>query len=388
MKIVHVLFDDYPYVIDWGYQENKLVKYQLQKYDVTIITGKYIPDVLSGFLKYNQLNEYEELTHNSHKLKIYRLNCLFGNSFFGKKIKLYKKLKNILYIENPDVIFIHDLHALSLKTVNKYLKNKNIICNADIHVNYVNSCRNKLSFILHKYFYRCIIKNNISKINNIYYLNENSKQFVEKLYGLNEEKNSLKFLPLGGDIFQTGNKLKKQKEYKNKCGLPEDTIIFMHSGKMNRLKKTIEIIDSFLTTYIPNFCLLLIGTPSEEIKEEFFDKIQRDKRIHYLGWKTNNELMDYLIVCDVYLQPGSPSVTAHEALCKGCATVLSSEGGFYTQFINEESAIYINKDMNLVSIFKKIQESPEFIERYKKNGYDLATKIFDYRVQSELILKN
>ncbi len=122
MKIIHILFDDYPYLFNWGYQENKFVKYEIQKHDVTIVAGNYVPKILKKNLGNCDLKDYEEINVNGHLLKVYRLKCMFGNTLLGSKIKYYYKMSNVLKKEKPDIIFVHDLHATSLITLNRFLK--------------------------------------------------------------------------------------------------------------------------------------------------------------------------------------------------------------------------------------------------------------------------
>lgn len=389
MKIVHILFDDYPYILDWGYQENKLAYYQSKKHDVTIITGQYVPTIIDEFVNLNDLEPYEIIPNeNNNPIKVYRLKCLFGDLFIAKKIKYYKKLKKILNSIQPDRIVIHDLHSLSLFTVSRFLKkHTNVICNADIHVNDMNSGRNRVSKFMHKYFYKWIIQQNIKNIDHVFYLSENSRLFIKNMYKIDDTNCNLSLLPLGGEVVSISEKNKLQKEFKNKNNIPEEAIIFLHSGKFTKLKKTIELLETFSSVKDNRFYLYVIGQPYEEIKEEFYNAIEKDSRISYLGWKTNEELMAYLKICDVYLQPGSPSVTAHEAMCKGCAILLSNKGNFYQSFISQESAYYISNTQDILTFFKKVSNGDIKIEDYKKNAFNVAKEIFDYEQQGELIIK-
>ncbi len=251
----------------------------------------------------------------------------------------------------------------------------------------MNSSNNKISYLLHKYFYRIIIRHNIKYISKIYYPNENSKRFVDEMYGINDEKYNMEFMPLGGEMADLKRKVEKQNEYKKNEGINQNTIIFMHSGKMNKLKRTLEVLDAFISLDKEEVCLLLIDCPSDDISEEFYKKVNSDKRIHYLGWMTNDKLMDYLFICDVYLQPGSPSVTAHEAMCKGCTVILSSDGNFYKDFIDNNSALYLTEKYRIVDAMDELSSNPSILCEYKKNGYNTACRLFDYKIQSELITK-
>lgn len=388
MKILHILFDDYPFISNWGYQENKISYYQSFNNEVFIISGKYIPDILNEFITYD-LDEYEKYTIEGHKdINIFRLKCLFGQSFLAKKIKYYKGLNNKIREIQPDIIFIHDLHALSLFSIGKYIKkNKEVICNADVHVNYANSCKNIFSKLFHRYFYRIIIQKNLKYINKLFYLNNNSKLFIQNMYGIDEHNCNIQLLPLGGVLSEEDDILHVNVKYRKTKNIGKNDIIFLHSGKFKKEKKTLELIEAFSKIKNDSFHFLLIGKPYKEIEEKFYNLIELDDRIHYLGWKNSDELMEYLKIADIYLQPGTPSVTAHEAMCNKCAVLLSSCGDYYKSFVPHECVYFIDSTEDILPFFKLINENEVNIQRLKENGYSLAKKIFDYKQQSEMIVK-
>ena len=386
MKIVHILFDDYPYLSSWGYQENKMAEIQVQNGDqVTIISGLYVPTVLKGYIKEEELGPTEGT--DMYGVKIIRLRI--GNKkfeFINRKIKRFKGLYNELVAEAPDILFVHDIHAVGIFDVKKYIKDhKGCRCFADIHVNYTNSGKNFISrYILHRIFYRTIISLNKNIFESIYYLNEDSRRFARKEYGI---KNNLEFLPLGGTMIDLSYKEIKKKEYRISNKLPGNTTIFLHSGKLNQSKKSLELIKAFSKIHNDHFLLIIIGKISEEIKESFMEIIRDDKRIKYLGWKSAKELNEYLEIADVYLQPGTPSITAHEAMCKGCATMLNDSNGYYKSFIPEKAAMYINTDNDIYKFLNEINQNSHIVDIYKENGYQLASEIFDYKMQVQYLTK-
>jgi hypothetical protein len=50
--------------------------------------------------------------------------------------------------------------------------------------------------------------------------------------------------------------------------------------------------------------------------------ISEDPRVEFLGWRSATELTDLLCAADVYLQPGTQSVTMQHSLCCRCAVIL------------------------------------------------------------------
>lgn len=389
MKILHLLFDDYPFINEWGYQENKMCNVEVNNADVVVVTGLYKTKILKEYVELNKLETYEEIDKFGHSFKVYRLNCWLGNTPLGAKIKLYKGLMKVLSKENPDYIFVHDLHALSLLTLSRYLKkNSKVICMADVHVNYANSATNSISRILHKTFYKSIIQRSKKRIKCIYYLNQNGKQFLYEMYGINESNTIIDFLPLGGEVMDYSEKERIHLAFCQKEKIDPDSIIFVHSGKLNSKKKTIEVLDAFRRIDNKKIVLYIVGSPEQEISKEFFNAVNVDQRIKYIGWKSNNELMDILKATDCYLQPGTPSVTAHEALCKGCATLLSSEGNFYKDFISDDSAYYIDSAADIEKFIKEMSDSLQKMKELQLKGYTVAKRIFDYESQSRRLFGN
>lgn len=389
MKILHLLFDDYPFINEWGYQENKMCNVEVRNADVVVITGLYKTKILKEYVELNKLKKYEEYEKYGHLLKVYRLNCWLGSTPLGAKIKLYRGLKKVLCKENPDYIFVHDLHALSLLTLSRYLKNNSkVICFADVHVNYANSATNRFSRIMHKTFYKAIIQQCKRRIKCIYYLNQNSKQFINDMYSINESNTLIDFLPLGGEIMDYSEKERIHFAFCKKEKIDTDSIIFVHSGKLNSKKKTIETLDAFSRINNKKIILYIVGLPEQEISKQFFNAVNADQRIKYIGWKSNSELMDLLKAADCYLQPGTPSVTAHEALCKGCATLLSAEGDFYKDFISDDSAYYIDSVADIEKFIKEMSESPQIMKEFQLKGNTVAKRIFDYESQSRRLFWN
>lgn len=387
MRITHLLFDEYPYITSWGYQENRMAEAQVENGDeVSIIAGRYIPRVLEGFLTLDQL----EQTNYVDDKGIVVIRLEIGNPKFSRinrKIKSYKNLYRSLVDTNPELLFVHDLHAFGMFSVRAYMKKhpKTCCCLADVHVTFVNSGTNMLSkLLLHGLFYRAIIKCTVRVITKIYYLDENCKDFIAREYGLKDES-KLELLPLGGVIFSEKKQNEIRANFLRSKGLSHDTMIFVHSGKLNKNKRTIELLKAFQKNPDKDFLLIIIGRVAEEIKDDFHSLLERDARISFLGWKTADELNQYLAMADVYLQPGTPSVTAHEAMCKGCATLLNGKEGFYRKFIPEEAAIYVNQEEDLVDFFMIKCEDRAFIQEYQKKGYEMAKDIFDYRKQTEKI---
>lgn len=384
MKIVHVLFDDYPYISDWGYQENDLAKIEVSRNeDVTIIAGAYIPKILKNILTKKDVENCS--FYDKYGVKIVRLKCKFSfNNFLMTKLKKYEDFYLALESENPNLIFIHDLHALSLFEVSKYKRNHpNVKIIADIHINFSNSANNFLSkYILHKMIYKYIIKKNISCIDKLYYLDVDCKKFYDQIYKIKKE---MHFLPLGGNLIDIKQKEIQKQAYLNKNELPEDAVIFFHSGKLTLKKRTIELIEAFHELNISKFYLIIAGKMDDEVNEKIGDIIVGNSHINYLGWMSQKDLDEFMIIADFFLQPGTPSVSVQNAMCKGCGVMLFKHKSFYRDFIDDKDCIYIESKNDIKSFFKFIEKQPEQILYYQTRSFSIAKDIFDYKKQAKII---
>ena len=146
---------------------------------------------------------------------------------------------------------------------------------------------------------------------------------------------------------------------------------------MDVQKKTIEIVKAFIKVKDPTFKLIIIGSFSDDVRNEVEPYINTDKRIAFLGWKNGDELLNYLCAADVYLQPGSQSATMQNAICCRCAVVLYPYSS-HKVFVNG-NGFFVKNCEDIVNVFKTIQNNPGMISEMKKNSEDIARRILDYR---------
>ena len=238
-----------------------------------------------------------------------------------KKIRHYENLYNLVEGFSPDVIMFHGPCSYDLLTVVKYKKNnRNVKLYVDSHEDKNNSARNWLSQnILHKIFYRNIIKRAYNYIDKIFYITYETKIFLKEMYNIEEEK--MEFYPLGGYIFSEEERNMKRTKIRKQLGLREEDVLLVHSGKLTAKKRTNDLIEALIRANTDNLRLVIIGSIPDEQKA-IKDTIQKDNRISYLGWKNPDELLEYLCACDLYVQPGGQSATMQNALCCGSAAML------------------------------------------------------------------
>lgn len=373
MKIIHVCMCD-AYADDWGYHRNLLSKYnKLDGHEVTIITNIYTMKKDGSSLKTNSGESYNKLG-----IKIIRLeNFFILPQFFQEKLRIFKGLYKTLEKEKPDVIMVHNGQFYNMLDIKKYKeKNPKVKFYVDNHADFYNSCKNYFSkIILHKIYYKWIIQKCIYWIDKYFYLSSESKSFMQTMYNIPENKTELFFQ--GGEIIFLNKKLEINKKLRKDFNIPLEDIVFIHSGKMDKSKKTLEILKSFNKLKNSNMHLLIIGSIAEEIKNEFYNLINKKQNIKFLGWKSKDELTKYLCMADLYLQPGTQSVTMQNALCCGCPVMIYPYSSLY--MCNNKNSFFVKNEDDIEEVFRVLEKNPKILEIMSKEAYKLSTEIWDYK---------
>lgn len=311
-------------------------------------------------------------------LRLIRLKYdMIINKFVSSKFRKIKRLYSTIEDINPDVILFHGAAAFEIINVAKYVrKNSNVKLYVDSHEDKNNSGTNWLSLnILHKLFYRWCNRKALKDINKIFYISEETKDFLIDIYKLPEEK--MEFYPLGGIIFSENDRLMYMQEKRKELNLNKDDILFVHSGKMDKLKRTVDIIKAFSSVKSDKLKLVIIGSITDDVKEVLIPMINADNRIKYLGWKSSDELMKYLCASDLYVQPGGQSATMQNAICCGSPVALYPHKSHKVYI--KENGYFIESIEDMANVFNDILNNPSKIEKMRNNSIKIAFDLLDYK---------
>lgn len=301
------------------------------------------------------------------------------NDYLTKKLRILKDTYKVIEEFKPDVIRVLNPHNLTLPIVAKYKKNNpSVKLYVDSHQHYFNSGVGFVSYwIFHKLIIGNMFRNNLKYIDKVFYCAEGVKVFLKGMYRITEEK--MEFFSLGGLIVEGNKKEIKRSSVRKALNLNDNDIVLVHSGKMAAQKKTREILDAFLKVNSDRLKLLIVGSIPSEMENVLLPLIKKDSRIQYLGWKSDSELFDIISSGDLYLQPGSGSVTVHQALCSGSAVIVSTEVNGYDLFINRNTGWYASTSDEMFKIFSEIVEKPEILTIKGANSLQFAKEYFDYK---------
>ena len=368
MKILHCCLSCF-YNDNYNYQENLLPqRNKLDGHDVMIVASTEVFDG-NKEIGYTQPGKYT----NCDGIEVIRVPYKKINVKIANKIRAYQGVYSILKDFSPDVILFHGLGAWELLNVAKYAKKNGIKLYSDNHANYFNSGTNWLSLkILHKIFYKKIILKALPVVEKVLCIGIREMKFAQEVYGIPEDK--IEYYPLGGYVLPEKEYEEKRKSIRTELNLSEEHIFFLHSGKMGKEKKTVELIRAFKSVKNPQFCLCIAGSLLDDVEDIVLQEISKDKRIRYLGWKSGNELQTLLCGADVYLQPGTPSSTLQNAMCYKCAIMAQPIEEY--KFLLADEGMYVNDEDDMRHAFESI--SKNMVSDMADKTLKRAKKLLDY----------
>lgn len=299
MKILHACLSNY-YVDDMGYQENMLVRQNVEDgHDVLVIASTENLD-RKNHLHYLPASEYE----GSDGAPVARLSYRAFPGAIARKLRAYVGLLDRIAAFHPDVIFFHGLASWDLQVVSDYAARHRVPLFVDTHSDYNNSGRSPVSrYILHGIFYRWIIQRSLKSVQKVLCISIETMNFAQKIYGI--PKGKLEFFPLGGKIARHEEIDNAREHIRAAHGLSGSHRIFVQSGKFGPAKRLANTLRSFAAVPDQNMVLLLAGQIDPSIEADIMPMIQSDARVRLLGWQRPDELYRLLCAADVYVfDPG------------------------------------------------------------------------------------
>lgn len=378
MKVVHVCLSCF-YIDGFSYQENEIVRQHINEgHDVTVIAS-------TENYKDNQLTYVKPSTYIGNEgAKVIRLAYRkFLPHKIMKKLRLHHSVYETLEAEYPDVVMFHGLCGWELLTVSKYCTNNpSTIFYVDSHEDFNNSARNFISKnVLHKLYYKRIIKACLSKIPKILCVSLDTVEFVANFYDV--PRNKLEFFPLGGEVFGDLEYNARRNSCRKSLGVDDDTILLLQTGKFSKRKKLLESLKAFNQLNCSSIRFVLAGIVDDEIFPEVNRLIKGNENIEFLGWKDSNEVRDLLCAADLYLQPGTQSATMQMSLCARCPVILDDVLS-HQPFVDRNGWL-INNENDLFQAIKSLDI--ETLKDMSEKSHEIAKKQLDYKELSARVLR-
>lgn len=301
-----------------------------------------------------------------------------GLNIVTKKFRAFRGVYDILKREKPDLIFCHNLQYWSVRDVVRYKKDHPAVkFYADTHTDYNNSGTNWLSLhVLHRIFYRHLVRLVPPYLDRYFYVADECRQFSHEVYGIPNEK--MEFYPLGGTLLSDEEYAAVRAKRRAELGLGETDRLYIHSGKLDALKRSDELLRAFSAVDDPHAVLAVIGSIPREREAVLLPLIAADKRIRYLGWKSGEELQEYLCAADLYCQPGSQSATMQNALCRYCPVMLYPHPSHTVDYDRGE-VLWVKTQADMEAVFRSLAADPAQLAPLRENAERLARELLDYR---------
>lgn len=378
MRVAHLCLSCF-YIDGHFYQENELVRQHVRDgHDVLVLasTETFSPD---GLITYIQPREYVGTEGANIQRLAYRS---FLPDKLMAKLRINIGVYDALARFCPQVILFHGTCAWELRTAARYVRDhSDVTLYVDSHEDWNNSARGFISReFLHRCYYGPILRSALPHIKKILCISTESIDFVRDLYGVPSDH--LEFFPLGGRPIPEDEYRQRREATRRLYGLEDGNLLLVQSGKQTKRKRLLESLRAVKNCPEPGLRFFIVGVIQEDIRAEAEKLIEDDDRVKYLGWKSTEELTDLLCGGDVYLQPGTQSVTMQHSLCAHCAIIIDDVMAH--QFYLRDNGWLVSDRQPLELILEKLVNSD--LSAMQRNSFELAKEWLDYSVLSRRIL--
>lgn len=380
MKILHICLASH-YTEGMTYQDNQLPDQNSRDgHDIIVVSDCY--SYKKGQLI--KVAEEDSLLDSGVRLIRFDFDCII-NELISTKIKKVKKLNGLLIKEKPDVILYHGAVGWEMLTVAKYKKNNpKIKFYIDSHQDFHNSGTFWFSsFFQYKLFNFYLINKVRKYVDKFLYLSYESREFLTEMYGISNSE--MEFFPLGGNIIDRNKKSINSTNIRKKHNFTDDDILIVHSGKLIAEKKTKELINAFKVTDSKKLKLIIIGSIPEQESNILEPLIASDDRIFFLGWKSSEELVEYLCAADMYFQPGTQSATMQNAICCGTPVALYPYKS-HEPYLHG-NGFFVTDVQSCINVFNKVLNDDGILMEMSEASYIIAEKLLDYKMIASRLYK-
>ena len=379
MRIVHLciscFFND-----GRSYQENELIRQHVQDGHQVLVLASTETIRPDGTTEYVVPQEYL----GPEGARVIRLAYRLWPHKLARKLRMHRGVYKLLADFKPDSILFHGASGWELGTVARYAKdNPTVRFYIDSHEDHNNSGRTFLSLnLLHKIYYRYCLSRAWPIARKVLCISTETIEFVHGVYKVPRDK--LEFFPLGGQLVEAPIYAKRRSKKRLSLGLNDGQILFVQSGKQTERKKLLEALRAFKHHAPAQSRLAVAGSLSDGIRTEAEQLMATMPNVMFLGWQNTEDLTDLLCAADVYLQPGTQSVTMQHSLCCHCAVILDDVPSH--QVFKNENGWFINNNNDLENAIRNAATAD--LQQMGQNSFALARKMLDYKTLSKRIFED
>ena len=382
MRILHCCLANF-YIDNFGYQENVLPRtHKKLGYEVMILASTENNHPGEGYV-FESPSDYI----NEDGILVRRVP--YWGLFppppkVASKIRIYQGVFETVSSFKPDVIFMHDAQTAAVFSIIKYLK-KHLNCRlyVDSHTDYVNSARTWGSkYILHGMLYRWYVRKTIPYAIKYYGTLPARVSFYRDFYGTPADKTE--YLPFGVDDLSIPmnrrDEIRRQVRLKHE--IADDEFVVITGGKLTAAKNSILLMKAFamLCKQIEGIRLLIFGTVSAEIKEQFDNLLRDNNKIIYVGWVPSKETYNYFFASDLACFPGTHSTLWEESVGYGLPAIFKHWDGITQIDLNGNCELLEEpiSPLSIATIIKDIYTNKKKYELMKSLAETKGMRTFSY----------
>lgn len=377
MRIAHLCLSNY-YSEGHLYQENELVRqHRDDGHHVLVIASTEII-AASGQPTYTAPGISED-----DGIRLVRLAYRGLPHIIARKLRIHRGVYDSLSEFRPDVIMFHGCAGWEVRTAARYVRDfPEAKLYLDSHTDWQHSATTVLSReILHKIYYRRVLRSALPQVEKILCVSTEVMDFARQIYAVPDSL--LEFYPLGGRPIPDDEYHERRNRVRAGLGLEEGHVLMVQAGKQTLRKRLVASLKALRRVDNPDLRLVVAGVLHEDIRGEVEELIAADSRATSVGWKSSEELTDLLCAADIYLQPGTQSVTMQHSLCCRCAVILNDVPAH--KVYPDDNGWRIDSDESLVAAFSAIRDAD--LVAMSARSYAFACRHLDYKVLSRRILE-
>ena len=251
----------------------------------------------------------------------------------------------------------------SIYDVVKYKKlvNKNCIIVCDSHLDdnnypYKSGYKRTILKILNRIRYKKVDK----YVSKVYGVTPLRVDFVKEFFSVPKEKADLLIMGADDDRINFDSYETIRSKIREENGVFDEFLV-VTGGKLDKAKNVLQLMKACIQ--IKGVKLLIMGSVSEDIKDEFNTLISNNDNLIYVGWVQSDRVYDYYFAGDLIVFPGGHSVLWEQACASKTPCVFNAIKG--VQHLNNggNCAFVDGADVNAL---KGIIESLVFTENYFK----------------------
>lgn len=344
------------------------------------------------FLRVHYEVDYLEYDNGS-KITLFDLIAFVTNSNKKSNNILINKLTTF----NPDIVYVQNTWYKSNLGIFKILEKANIKTILKIH-NFRFECTSSFNINHHlnekNYCPKCgLVKDNLIFFNK-YFRNSYIKSFFVNLFGKRYlyllKNNNLKILVLNNLYKNRLNELgidnNKIATFYNPIAIPNKSFYnsnsdyVVYAGALTTEKGIYQLLDTW-DNIENNLKLYVIGTSSIE---DYLKERYSSQNIEFLGFKSNNEVLDYIknsraVITATRLYEGQPRLLT-EASIYSVPSIYPSSTGMNEYFPKNYKFKFEQFNYsNLEEIIKKLQNE-KLLNTESKRVREHITELLDYSV--------